>query len=54
MTVTCGFWEDTTESLDSIARWRDLVAANADLARNLADVLVELYRRSARHAAGTN
>jgi membrane dipeptidase len=31
VTVTCGFWEGTVESLDSIARWRDLVAANADL-----------------------
>ena len=31
VTVTCGFWEGTVESLDSIARWRDLVAANKDL-----------------------
>ena len=31
VTVTCGFWEGTVESLDSIARWRDLVNANADL-----------------------
>jgi len=31
VTVTCGFWEDATESLDSLARWRDLVAENADL-----------------------
>lgn len=31
VTVTCGFWEGTVESLDSIARWRDLVAANSDL-----------------------
>ena len=31
VTVTCGFWEGTVESLDSIGRWRDLVGANADL-----------------------
>lgn len=31
VTVTCGFWEGTVESLDSIARWRDLVTANTDL-----------------------
>ncbi|GAA5051714.1 membrane dipeptidase [Thermocatellispora tengchongensis] len=31
VTVTCGFWEDTTESLDALVRWRDLVRANADL-----------------------
>jgi microsomal dipeptidase-like Zn-dependent dipeptidase len=31
VTVTCGFWEGTVESLDKLARWRDLVAANADL-----------------------
>lgn len=31
VTVTCGFWEGTVESLDSIARWRDLVNANQDL-----------------------
>jgi membrane dipeptidase len=31
VTVTCGFWEGAVESLDSIARWRDLIAANADL-----------------------
>jgi len=31
VTVTCGFWEGAVESLDSLARWRDLVAANADL-----------------------
>lgn len=31
VTVTCGFWEGTVESLDSLARWRDLVAANSDL-----------------------
>lgn len=30
VTVTCGFWEDAVESLDSLARWRDLIAANAD------------------------
>src|SRR5690349_18704748 len=31
VTVTCGFWEDTVESLDSIARWRDLVTMNSDI-----------------------
>ena len=31
VTVTCGFWEGTVQSLDSIARWRDLVNANKDL-----------------------
>jgi membrane dipeptidase len=31
VTVTCGFWEGTVESLDAIARWRDLVSANKDL-----------------------
>ena len=31
VTVTCGFWEGTVESLDKLAKWRDLVAANADL-----------------------
>ena len=41
ITVTCGFWEDTTESLDSLARWRDLVAENADVvgtARTAAEI----------------
>lgn len=33
VTVTCGFWEGTVESLDSIARWRDVAAVNADIAR---------------------
>ncbi len=28
---TCGFWEGAVDSLDSIARWRDLVRENADL-----------------------
>lgn len=31
VTVTVGFWEDTIESLEAISRFRDLVAANADL-----------------------
>ncbi len=31
--VTCGFWEGAVESLDSIARWRDLVRSNADIAQ---------------------
>ncbi len=31
VTVTCGFWEGTVESLDKLARWRDLVAENAGL-----------------------
>lgn len=29
---TCGFWEGTVSSLDSIGRWRDLVRENADIA----------------------
>ena len=32
VTVTCGFWEGTVESLDSIGKWRDLVRENADIA----------------------
>lgn len=28
---TTGFWEGTVESLDSLGKWRDLVAANSDL-----------------------
>ena len=40
-TVTCGIWEDAAESLDALARWRDLVAAHAELAgiaRNAAEI----------------
>ena len=33
VTVTCGFWEDTNESLDSIVRWRELIAENNDIAK---------------------
>jgi aminocarboxymuconate-semialdehyde decarboxylase len=43
VTVTCGFWEGAVESLDAIARWRDLVAANHDLvaiARTAAEIEV--------------
>lgn len=29
--VTCGFWEGTVESLDSLGRWRDLIAENSDV-----------------------
>lgn len=29
---TCGFWEGTLESMDSIGLWRDLVRENADIA----------------------
>lgn len=32
VTVTCGFWEDATESLDSVVHWRELVEANNDIA----------------------
>ena len=32
VTVTCGFWEGAINSLDSIAKWRDLVRANEDIA----------------------
>lgn len=31
VTVTCGFWEDATESLDSVVAWRELVSANNDI-----------------------
>lgn len=30
--VTCGFWEGTLESLDSLGRWRDLIRENSDIA----------------------
>lgn len=30
--VTCGFWEGTLESLDSLGRWRDLIRENSDVA----------------------
>ncbi|WP_431284349.1 dipeptidase [Humitalea sp. 24SJ18S-53] len=30
VTVTCGFWEDPLESFDSLGKWRDLIAENAD------------------------
>lgn len=29
--VTCGFWEGTLESLDSLGRWRDLIRDNGDV-----------------------
>ena len=41
VTVTLGFWEDTIESMESIARWRELVRANQDIvaiARNGAEI----------------
>lgn len=41
VTPTFGFWEGTTESLDSIARWRDLIRDCADLvvlAGSVADI----------------
>ncbi len=41
VTVTCGFWEGTVESLDSIARWRDLVNANKDLVA-IATTVIEI------------
>lgn len=31
-TVTCGFWSNAYEAMDSIATWRDTVRENADLA----------------------
>lgn len=31
-TVTCGFWEDATESMDSLVNWHRLIAENPDLA----------------------
>ncbi len=41
VTPTLGFWEGTIESLDSLGKWRDLIAANADIvtiARTTADI----------------
>lgn len=41
VTPTLGFWEGTMESLDSLARWRDMERENADLiliARTAADI----------------
>lgn len=37
-TVTCGFWANAYEALDSIGKWRDEVRANADLAVLVNDV----------------
>ena len=31
ITITAGFWEGTLESLDALARWRDLIKENDDL-----------------------
>lgn len=42
VTPTLGFWEGAIESFDSLGKWRDLVAANADLvtiARTTADIM---------------
>lgn len=46
VTVTCGFWEDTVESLEQIARWRDLVNECADIAviATTADMASEAMR----------
>lgn len=41
VTVTCGFWEDATESMDAVVRWGELVTANSDVAtlvRHPADI----------------
>ncbi|MFV0475358.1 MAG: membrane dipeptidase [Pikeienuella sp.] len=41
VTPTLGFWEGALESMDSIARWRDMERANADLisiVRNSAEI----------------
>ena len=41
ITVTCGFWDDAVEALDSIATWRELIERNSDvagLARNADDI----------------
>lgn len=32
VTVTCGYWEGTMESLDTLATWRQLIRDNADVA----------------------
>lgn len=31
ITVTVGFWEDATESMDKLVKWRDMAEDNADL-----------------------
>jgi membrane dipeptidase len=33
VTPTLGFWEGTLESMDALARWRDMERENADLIR---------------------
>lgn len=33
VTVTLGFWEDATATMDNIGRWRDLARENSDLIR---------------------
>ncbi|TCP45060.1 microsomal dipeptidase-like Zn-dependent dipeptidase [Tamaricihabitans halophyticus] len=41
VTVTCGYWGDALESMDSLAAWRELERENADLigiARTAADI----------------
>jgi membrane dipeptidase len=37
VTVTLGFWEDATETMDNIARWRDVAEENADIIRIVDD-----------------
>lgn len=32
VTITAGFWEDATESMDSLVRWGEMVRENSDLA----------------------
>lgn len=41
VSVNCGYWEETTGALDTLSRWRDLLAENANLAvfaRTAADI----------------
>lgn len=46
VTVTCGFWEDAVETMEIIAKWRDLVRANSDVVRlaRTVDDIVEAER----------
>ena len=51
VTVTLGFWEDTLESLEAIARYRELAAASADLVAIAGSAAeIEAIHRSGRTA----
>ncbi|MBL3698863.1 dipeptidase [Leucobacter luti] len=48
VTVTCGFWEDAAESLDSLVRWRELVTENQDITA----IVTSAAEMTAARAAG--